>query len=455
MKGRSAMNKRNAILVVDDSPDTVEVLQRNLSASGCQVFTAPGVEEAIGVLNEMPVDLVITDLKMPKVSGMDLIRHVRENLRDTAVMMITGHATIDSAVQAVKTGAEEYLTKPFTDDELISAVGRVLKKHDARRLARAGRQVNEPSAHGIVGDSPAMQAVFTAIEKTAATSATVLVAGESGSGKELVARAIHYSGPRASAPFIAVNCGAIPDQLVESELFGHVKGAFTGATEPRDGFFRAAHGGTIFLDEISELTPATQVKLLRVLQEGEIIPVGSSQSRKIDARILAATNKVLGTLVRKGTFREDLFFRVSVINVDIPPLRDRGNDILLLVDHLATKLAKLAGRPLPQFSDEALVALKAYSWPGNVRELENTLNRLIVMGDDDGTIDIRDLPSTMRFRVKSNGSSQRTLVEVETEHIAAVLASVGGNKTRAAEILGIDRKTLREKLKASPTGRSR
>lgn len=447
MKGKSAMGQSNSILVVDDSPDTVEVLQRNLSASGYRVFTALGVEEAIGVLNEMPVDLVVTDLKMPKVSGLDLIRHVRQNLRDTAIMMITGHATIVSAVEAVKTGAEEYLTKPFTDEELITAVGRVLERHGARRLARTGRQANRRSAHGIVGDSPAMQDIFEAIEKTAATSATVLIVGESGSGKELVARAIHYSGPRASAPFIAVNCGAIPDQLVESELFGHVKGAFTGATDSRDGFFRAAHGGTIFLDEISELTPATQVKLLRVLQEGEIVPVGSSQSRQIDARILAATNKDLSALVRKGTFREDLFFRVSVINVDVPPLRDRGNDILLLVAHLATKLAKLAGRPLPQFSDEALAALKAYSWPGNVRELENTLNRLIVMGADDEAIDVRDLPSPMRFRVKSSGSFSRTLAEVEIEHIAAVLASVGGNKTRAAEILGIDRKTLRQKLK--------
>lgn len=450
MEQRPDMNQGGSILVVDDSADTVEVLHRNLSAAGYRVFTAPGVERAIGILNETSVDLVVTDLKMPKATGMDLIRHVRENLRETAVMMITGHATIESAVEAVKTGAEEYLTKPFTDEELIAAVGRVLEKHHARRLSRAGHKASRRSVFGILGESPAMQDVFDAIEKTAGTSATVLIVGESGSGKELVARAIHYTSPRASAPFIPVNCGAIPDQLVESELFGHVKGAFTGATEPRDGYFRAADGGTVFLDEISELAAATQVKLLRVLQEGEIVPVGSSQARKIDARILAATNKDLSALVEKGTFREDLFFRVSVINVDVPPLRERDNDVLLLIEHLSTKLAELAGKPTPQFSDEALAALKAYTWPGNVRELENTLNRLIVMGARDEPIDVRDLPAQMRFRVKLNGSVSRTLAEVEAEHIAAVLASVGGNKTRAAEILGIDRKTLREKLKSQP-----
>lgn len=438
-----------SILVVDDSPDTIEVLQRNLSAQRYRVFTAPSVAEAIDSLQRTPVDLVITDLKMPRASGMELIRYVRENLHDTAIMMITGHATIDSAIEAVKTGAEEYLTKPFTDDELIGAVARILEKQGDRRLAHRKPETDRCSPHGLVGKSQAMHCVFAAIDKIAPTSATVLIAGESGTGKELVARAIHYSGPRASAPFVPVNCGAIPDQLVESELFGHVKGAFTGAVEPREGLFRAAQGGTIFLDEISELSPATQVKLLRVLQESEIMPVGSSQPLQIDARILAATNKDLRALVQKNTFREDLFFRVSVINLDLPPLRDRGNDVILLTNHLAGKLAKLAGRSVPQFSDDALAALKAYNWPGNVRELENTLNRLIVMGSGE-TIDVRDLPSPMRHRVTSNTSYTRTLAEVEHEYAAAVVSSVDGNKTRAAEILGIDRKTLREKLKAGP-----
>jgi DNA-binding NtrC family response regulator len=291
-----------------------------------------------------------------------------------------------------------------------------------------------------------MQKLFRAIDKTAASSATVLITGESGVGKELVARAIHFGGPRASKPFVPVNCGAIPEQLVESELFGHVKGAFTGAATSREGFFKTADTGTIFLDEISELSPATQVKLLRVLQEGEVLMVGSSQARQVNVRVLAATNKNLQNLVKRGAFREDLFFRVSVINIEVPPLRERGDDILLLINHLAEKLARTSNRSTPRFSNEALAALKKYSWPGNVRELENILSYLVVMSEEE-TIDVSDLPSVMRFKVSEHEINSRTLADVENDYILTVLSAADGNKTKAARILGIDRKTLRERLK--------
>jgi len=433
-------------LVVDDSMDTLEVLRRNLESQGYRVHTSPGAAEAIEILETTPVDLVITDLKMPKLGGIDLIRHVHDNLTDTVVIMITGHATIESAVKAVKTGAEEYLPKPFTDEELITVVDRVLAKQGDRRAVSAVGRARSGGSHGIIGESPAIREVLRAIEKTAASSATILISGESGVGKELVARAIHYGGARTSGPFVPVNCGAIPEQLVESELFGHVKGAFTGATAARDGFFRTADSGAIFLDEVSELSPATQVKLLRVLQEGEVAMVGTSQQYRVDVRVLAATNRDLQALVKKGAFREDLFFRLNVINIEIPPLRHRGDDVLLLTNHLISKFAEVAGSPIPRFTGAALDALKSYSWPGNVRELENVLNHLVVMAESE-TIDVSDFPATMRFSIKVGASCTRTLAKVETEYIRNVLESVDGNKSKAAKILGIDRKTLREKLK--------
>jgi DNA-binding NtrC family response regulator len=290
-----------------------------------------------------------------------------------------------------------------------------------------------------------MQKVFSAIAKAATTSATTLITGESGTGKELVARAIHYNSPRNSAPFVPVNCGAIPGELLESELFGHIKGAFTGATETRAGFFQTADGGTIFLDEISETSLSMQVKLLRVLQDKEVNMVGSPRPRKVDVRILASTNKDLLHLVEKGLFREDLFFRLNVITIDIPPLRERGEDILLLTQYFAAKFAEELGKPKLTFSGNALSVLKNYHWPGNVRELENVVQRLVVMTEGD-LIEVPDLPSLMRFSALQKTGLSRTLYEVETEYIRNVLTSVGGNKTRAAEILGIDRKTLREKL---------
>jgi len=437
---------KESILVVDDALSTLEVLERNLKTEHYQVFTASSVPEAIRVLEATPVDLVITDLKMPEVSGIDLVRHVRENLKDTEVIMITGYPSIDGAVTAVKAGAQDFLSKPFTDEELLGAVRRTLDKLQARKKVQGPSEEIESSSYGLLGNSEAMQRVFRSIAKAVSTTATVLISGESGTGKELVARAIHYHSPRASSPFVPVNCGAIPEELLESELFGHVKGAFTGALETRAGFFQTADGGTIFLDEISETSLSMQVKLLRVLQEREVVMVGSTRPRKVDVRILASTNKDLTALVKKGLFREDLFFRINVITIDLPPLRERGEDLLLLIHHFTGRYAGELGKSVPQFSDQALQVLRGYHWPGNVRELENVIQRLIVMTDG-GLIEVPDLPSLMRFSALQEVGFHRTLAEVEEEYIRNVLASVNGNKTQAAKILGIDRKTLREKLK--------
>jgi two-component system, NtrC family, response regulator HydG len=436
---------KEAILVVDDTPSTLEVLQRSLTAEGYTTYTALNAVDALNLLDGTSVDLVITDLKMPKISGIDLIRHVRENYKDTAVMMITGYATVESAVEALKSGAEEYVPKPFTDNELLAAVRRVLDKLRHRREAAAKPAPEPEFAYGLIGESPAMQKVFAAIRKASSTSATVLITGESGSGKELVARAIHYSSARASAPFVPVNCGGIPESLLESELFGYVKGAFTGAHESRAGFFQTADGGTIFLDEIGETSIAMQVKLLRVLQDKEVRMVGDARARKVDVRIIAATNKDLPSLIQSRVFREELYYRINVVTIEVPPLRARGGDIPLLVRHFAEKFAEELGKTVPRFSEKAMEAMQHCAWPGNIRELENVIQRIVVMNDEQ-IIEVPDLPSFARFSALRTSGVNRTLAEVEADHIRNVLANAGGNKTRAAEILGIDRKTLRKKI---------
>lgn len=439
-------DKKEKILVVDDVTATLEVIQRNLTSEGYKVFTAQNVYDAIKFLEATHVELIITDVKMPKVSGIDLVKHVRDNYKDIEIIVITGYPSIKGAIESVKAGAEEYLPKPFTDKELFTAVQRALDKRN-RKIDADTKKISEYfPTHGILGKSSVMRRVFKTIEKSASVSATTLITGESGTGKELVARAIHYGCERASAPFIPVNCGGIPESLLESELFGYVKGAFTGANETRAGFFQTADGGTIFLDEIGETSVNMQVKLLRVLQDKEVRMVGDSNSRKVDVRIIAATNKDLKSLIAKGSFREDLYFRINVITIDIPPLRDRGNDVLLLVNHFIPKYSKELGKPAPRFSDTALQVLKKYHWPGNVRELQNVIQRIVVMNDDE-VVEVPDLPSLMRFSALRGTGINRSLNEVEAEHIRNVLIGVDGNKTRASEILQIDRKTLREKMK--------
>jgi two-component system response regulator HydG len=443
MNHKKIAHNTTKILVVDDSAPTLEVIRRNLEAAGYEVFTAASVEEAIAFLKQNSVDLVITDIKIPKISGLALLKYVKENVKDTEIMIITGYPSIKGAVEAVKNGAEDYLVKPFTDEELLSAVSKMLEKLANRRAVEAK---SLPGSHNIIGNSPGMRHVYRLIEKAAATGVNVLISGESGTGKELVARAIHYSSKTGSGPFVTVNCTAIPDGLLESELFGHVKGAFTGAQASRAGFFQIADGGTLFLDEIGDASLSMQGKLLRAIQNKEIFMVGSSRVQKIDTRIIAATNTDLNRLVQKGLFREDLYFRLNIVEISLPALHERGEDILLLVQSFMEKLSKDMNRPAPRFSDKVLQIFKRYRWQGNVRELENLIQRLVVLADGD-FIDVVDLPEHMRFNINWRKGLNRTLAEVEAEHIANVLNSVKGNKTRAARILGIDRKTLREKIR--------
>lgn len=438
--------KTDTILVVDDAEDTLEIIRRSLTLAGYQVFTAVGPTEAIELLKSTAVDLLITDNRMPRISGLELIRHVRENFKETEIIMITGYATIEGAVEAVKHGVEQYLAKPFTNEELLNSVQEVLAKLHLRRSINGEEETQLSNFCGLIGQSPAMKKIYSDISKAAAAPATVLIMGESGTGKELVARAIHYNSKHASGPFVPVNCGGIPEGLLESELFGHVKGAFTGAICSRSGFFQTAEGGTIFLDEIGEISLSMQVKLLRVLQDKEVCMVGASRPRSIDARIVAASNKDLNAMTEKDAFRKDLFFRLNVINITIPPLRERREDVLLLANHFTTKYAKEYEKKPPVISDSALEVLRDYPWPGNVRELENVIQRLTVMGDSD-VIDVPDLPSLMRFSALRDTGLDRSLAEVEAEYIRNVMVSLNGNKSRAAQILKIDRKTLREKIK--------
>jgi two-component system, NtrC family, response regulator HydG len=433
------------ILIVDDSPDTLEVLRRNLISRGYHISSAVSAEEALKILKSEPVHLVITDIKMPGASGMDLLRYIRENLKDVEVVLITGYPRYDEAISAMKTGAEEYLIKPFTSAELFRAVDSAFRKQRLRHNVSVPHIL--PNKFGIIGDSPPMLKMYAEMARATETDATLLIQGESGTGKELVCRAIHYGSSRAASPFVTVNCGGIPESLLESELFGHLKGAFTGAVTTRAGFFQTADTGSILLDEISEASPSMQVKLLRVLQEKEIFMLGSRRPIKVDIRIMAATNKHLAALVQKDLFREDLFYRLNVLSIDLPPLRDRGDDILLLTNYFLRKFCAEFQKKAPEISDRTLQILRSYHWPGNVRELENVVMRIASLTEG-GVVEAPDLPVLMRFSSLCKGDDSRTLAEVEADHIRNVLARVGGNKTAAAKILGIDRSTLRQKLKA-------
>jgi two-component system response regulator HydG len=431
------------VLIVDDSAETVELIKRNLQSIGYQVYTAGNVQSAIRLLRSVNIDLVITDLKMPGENGIELVRHVSENYKGVGILVITGFPSIKGAIESIKIGAEEYLVKSFTDEELFQAVEGVLSKTYKNKKETSGKTIQN---FGIIGESEEMLKVYSTINKARTTNATVLIRGESGTGKELVARALHYGGSASAAPFVPVNCGGIPDSLLESELFGYVKGAFTGAAETRAGFFQTADGGTIFLDEISNTSLAMQAKLLRVLQEKEFYMIGSKKSLKVNVRIVAATNVDLMQLVKKGLFREDLYYRLNVIAIDLPPLRERGNDILQLVDFFLVKYVRELGKPAMRFSAKAIKALKEYSWPGNVRELQNLVHRLVIMADDN-TIDIPDLPESFRFSATRSKGLDRKLEDVEREYITDALAANKNNISQTAIILGIDRKTLRDKIK--------
>jgi two-component system, NtrC family, response regulator HydG len=433
------------ILIVDDSPETVELIKRNLESVGYHIYSANNVQSAVKLLASLNIDLVITDLNMPGDNGITLVRHVSENYKATGTLVITGFPSIQGAVESIKVGAEEYLVKPFTDEELFKSVERVLTKN-IRHKKESSKSI--PQNFGIIGESDGMLKVFNTINKAKSTNATVLINGESGTGKELVARALHYGSHVSAAPFVPVNCGGIPDTLLESELFGFVKGSFTGASETRAGFFQTADGGTIFLDEISNTSLAMQAKLLRVLQEKEFYMVGSKKPYKVNVRVVAASNVDLMQLVKKGLFREDLYYRLNIITIDLPPLRERGNDILLLLDFFLAKYVKELGKSAMKFSPKAIKALREYAWPGNVRELQNLIHRLVIMADDN-TIDTPDLPDNFRYSASKSKGLNKRLDEVEREYIMDVLAANKNNISQTALVLGIDRKTLRDKIKKS------
>lgn len=433
------------ILIVDDSPDTQEILQRKLKARGFITYAVGTVTQALELLEKTEIELILTDYKMPQHSGLDLIRFVRQHKPHIRVIMITGFPTIEGAVEAVKVGAEEYLTKPFTDEELFGAISNAQAKIIQAKLSRRpARALTNP--YSMIGNSPAITKVYNSIKKSSSNNATVLIMGESGTGKELVARAIHYNSKRSKAPFVPVNCGAIPETLLEAELFGYTKGSFTGATETRAGYFLTADGGTIFLDEISETSLSMQVKLLRVLQDKQVNMIGSKNARTVNIRVIASTNKDLRQLINQGSFREDLFYRLNVLPIMMPPLRERSSDIPLLVAHFMEKYSRENSFETPRISEDAMEAMTSYHWPGNVRELENLVYRLVLMNDE-GQIDIEDLPDYMKFNISYCHDLTRSLEEVELEYIHQVLNSVGGNKSQAAKILQIDRKTLHKKLK--------
>jgi len=432
------------ILIVDDSPDTLEMLERKVSSRGFHAITASDAMKAVDILSTTHIDLVLTDYKMPKVTGLDLIKHINSNYSQIKVIMLTGYPTIEGAVEAVKVGAEEYLTKPFTDEELFTALDRAIDKIRKQRLSQHKEHLDN-NPYGIIGNSKAMQKIYDSIRKSCMTNATVLIQGESGTGKELVARAIHYNSKRSKTPFVPVNCGAIPESLLEAELFGFTKGSFTGAHETRAGYFLTADGGTIFLDEISETPLSMQVKLLRVLEDKQVYMVGSKKPRSINIRVIAATNKDLQLLVREGYFREDLYYRLNVLSINLPPLRARGEDIIQLVYYFLNKFSRENSKQTPKISSDAISAMLSYQWQGNVRELENLIYRIIIMNDEK-TIQISDLPQYIRYSIKTEKDLTRSLQEVEFEYIKSVLQSVGGNKSKAAKILQIDRKTLHAKL---------
>jgi DNA-binding NtrC family response regulator len=431
------------VLVVDDSAETIELIKRNLESVGYHVITANSVRSALGLLDSAEVDIVITDLKMPEENGLELVRHVSENYKGVGILVITGFPSIEGAIESIRIGAEEYLVKSFTDKELFSAVERVLRKTQRARTP-ASDSLHEQ--FGIIGESEEMYKVYRSIDKVRSTDATVLISGESGTGKELVARAIHYGGRTSKAPFVPVNCGGIPDSLLESELFGHVKGAFTGAVETRAGFFQTADGGTIFLDEISNTSLAMQAKLLRVLQEKEFYMVGSKKSHKVNVRVVAATNVDLMQLVRQRLFREDLYYRLNIVSIELPPLRDRGDDMFLLTNFFLARYVRELGKKPMKFTAKALKALRDHAWPGNVRELQNLIHRLVIMADDE-LIDVPDLPESFRYSAMRSRGLNRRLEDVERDYILDVFAANDRNLSRTAEKLGIDRKTLRERIK--------
>ena len=444
----------NRVLVVDDDRGMCAMLVEELTARGFAVTSRTSADEAFALIHDEEFGVVVTDLHMKGMSGIDLCDRVVKNRPDIPVIVVTGFGSMETAVATLRAGAFDFLTKPFDLDQLALAVERGIRNRDLLAEVRRLRAVvrDAPQFEDLVGTSDALKGVFEVIARVAESDATVLVTGETGTGKELVARALHARSARGSKPLVTINCAAVPENLLESELFGHVRGAFTDARADRKGLFLQAHGGTFVLDEIGEMPLGMQSKLLRVLETRTVRPVGGSEEIGFDVRIVAATNKDLASAIDEGTFREDLFYRINVVQIELPPLRARGGDILLLAQSFLDQLAAKKASPVTRISKNAAERLLSYSWPGNIRELRNSIERAIALARYEEIV-VEDLPPHIRDYKPShvvvaaaNPTELVPLAEVEARYIARVLEAVGGNKRQAAAILGLDRATLYRKL---------
>jgi two-component system response regulator HydG len=436
-----------SILIVDDDEAMRDSCIQILSKMHYEIKTADNGNQGLEQISRESFDIVILDLKMPGLSGMELLKKIREENPETIVIVITGYATVDSAIEAMKNGAYDYLPKPFTPEELRMVVRRAMEK---RKLALNNLHLRKEleatlEADTIIGDSISMQKIHSLIRKVGPTGSTVLITGESGTGKELIAREIHAQSARNRMPFVTVDCSTLVENLFESELFGHVKGSFTGATSTKHGRLELANNGTVFFDEISNIGLNVQAKLLRAIQEREITKVGSTQSVKIDVRIIAATNKDLRQAVEEETFREDLFYRLSVVPIHLPSLRERREDIPLIANYFLQKYNKKRRKSIKGIADSAMKALMQYDWPGNVRELENTIERAVVLTENE-YINPLDL-NYYGLHSQEISIMNTTLMDIEKAHIIKMLKTFNGHKQKTAEVLGIDRKTLRLKMK--------
>ncbi|MCG8555854.1 MAG: sigma-54 dependent transcriptional regulator [Proteobacteria bacterium] len=442
---------KGRVLIVDDETNAREALAELLGADGYVTRTATDGQRALAVLEGFDPDVVLTDLKMPRLDGLGLLERAKPNVPHTAFIVMTAFGSIDTAVRAIQQGAESYVTKPVDMSALSAALLRAVEKAQlSREAARLREQVTERYSFGsIIGNHPSMQRLLKQVAQVARSRATVLIHGESGTGKELIAAAIHHNSKRRGGPFVRLNCAALAQSLLESELLGHERGAFTGATGRREGRFRQAHGGTLFLDEVSEIPPAVQVKLLRFLQEREFERVGGNETLRVDVRVVAATNCSLEEGVKDGTFREDLYYRLHVVKLEVPPLRVRKSDIPVLAHHFFRKYAEQNEVRLQGFSNEAIRHLMTYPWPGNVRELENAIERAVVMNET-GTIEVGDFPAAATSGPAGDMSMLvpgLTLGELERMAILQTLEAVGGSTAKAAELLGISRRKIQYRLK--------
>ena len=444
------MTRSGRILVVDDEVNARTALAELLRDEGFDVETAADAFKALGKYESFSPHVVVTDLKMPGMDGIELVKKLRAMEDAAAVVVMTAFGAVSSAVDAMRAGAADYLTKPLNFDELLVVLDKVLEQQALRREARQLRvRVRDRVApNNIIGTSPPMQRVFEVTDQVAPSKATVLITGESGTGKELVANAIHARSPRANGPFVKLHCAALAESLLESELFGHEKGSFTGAMARKEGRFEIAHGGTLFLDEIGEISPSIQVKLLRFLQEHEFERVGGNQTLRVDVRVIAATNKNLAEEVAKGRFREDLFYRLNVVAVEMPPLRERRTDVPVLAKFFLDRYAKENGKAIESFAPDTLELLSAYDWPGNVRELENAIERAVVLTTG-SSVETKSLPPNVRPRITPAGMPTipgAKLAEIEKYAILETLKATGGSTSKAAEILGISVRTIQYRL---------